>query len=106
MTLTDTGGSGSGATARAIVDLDPASPTFQQVTKIVVTNPGMNYSGPVSVSFTGGGPGAVLPTIGTTSLADNVSGGLTKTGLGNLSLNANCTYTGPDRRPTGDADDS
>ena len=65
MTLTDAGGTGTGATARAIVDLDPASPTFQQVTSIVVTNPGINYTGPVNVSFTGGGPAAVLPTVGT-----------------------------------------
>jgi autotransporter-associated beta strand protein len=28
-------------------------------------------------------------------LANNVSGGLTKTGLGNLTLNTSCTYTGP-----------
>jgi hypothetical protein len=43
VTLIDSGGTGTGATARAIVDLDPThTATFGTVTGLIVTNPGVN----------------------------------------------------------------
>lgn len=89
-----TGGGGSGATASAVVDLDPASPTHGQLLRLLVTNPGVGYtSAPTFTLVGGGGSGAVL---GTATLSPNSSGGLHKTGNGILTLSgatAN-TFTG------------
>jgi hypothetical protein len=49
-----TGGGGSGATASATVDLDPASSTFGQVLAITVTNPGVGYTSAPTVTLLGG----------------------------------------------------
>lgn len=88
------GGGGSGATASAVVDLDPASPTHGQLLRIIVTNPGVGYtSAPTFTLVGGGGSGVVL---GTATLSPNSSGGLHKTGNGILTLSgatAN-TFTG------------
>jgi autotransporter-associated beta strand protein len=88
------GGGGSGATA--VADFDAATGT---VTGIRVTNPGTGYNDLSSLVVNLVGGGAVTPAvIDTTSFAfnaGNVSGGLTKTGLGTLTLTANSTYTGP-----------
>ena len=41
--ITDTCRNGYGAVARAVVDYDPSSPTFQQVTDVYVVSSGTNY---------------------------------------------------------------
>ncbi len=41
--VTDTCNNGYGAVARAIIDYDKSSPTYQQVTDIVIISPGENY---------------------------------------------------------------
>ena len=41
--ITDNCDKGYGAHARAIIDYDPTSPTYQQVTDVVVVTPGENY---------------------------------------------------------------
>ena len=37
---------GYGATARAIIDYDPDSPTYQQITDIYIVTEGENYTPP------------------------------------------------------------
>ena len=41
--ITDTCRNGYGAVARAVIDYDPSSPTFQQVTDVYVVSSGTNY---------------------------------------------------------------
>ena len=82
-----TGGGGSGATARANIDANGV------VTGIVITNPGTGYTSAPTVALVGGGAGTAA-TIGTVSLAVNAGGGLTKIGLGTLTLSASSTFTG------------
>lgn len=88
------GGGGTGATAYATVDLDPASPNYGKVTGIVVTNPGRDYTSTPTITLKGGGGTGAI--VGIVSTAENTSGGLTKLGMGTLILSgteAN-TYTG------------
>ena len=80
------GGGGSNATAFATV-------SGGSLTGITVTGPGNGYSSAPNVVLAGGGATAAA-TIGTVSLAANVSGGLTKSGSGTLTLTKANTYTG------------
>ncbi|MBN8419890.1 MAG: autotransporter-associated beta strand repeat-containing protein [Verrucomicrobia bacterium] len=98
------GGGGTGATAFATVDLDPSSPTYGKILSITISNPGIGYTSTPTVALLGGGgTGAVLGTITT---AANTSGGLTKNGLGSLTLSgadAN-TFTGASTINAGELD--
>jgi hypothetical protein len=84
VTLKDNGGTGVGAKAVAIVDSNPLSSTYGQVTSINITNPGTGYKGTVTASLSGGGAtqGA---TAGTVTLVlqrlnvDNPGSGYTST---------------------------
>ena len=89
------GGGGFGATAMAVMATDPSDPSGNKlvVSKIVITNPGVGYTGAPTVSLVGGGGNGA--TLGTAVTAANVSGGLTKTGAGTLSLYGQNTFTGP-----------
>ncbi len=90
------GGSGTGATAIAAVDLNPASLTSGQVTGITVTSPGVGYQSGDSVVVTliGGGFLTVAQT-GSVFLSPNTAeGGLTKLGAGTLTLGGTNTYGG------------
>jgi fibronectin-binding autotransporter adhesin len=88
------GGGGSGASAVAVVDLDPVSPTFGRVTAIQVTSPGSGYTSAPTIALIGGGP-ATPAAVGTVATGAVASGGLTKAGTGRLTLGATNTYTGP-----------
>jgi fibronectin-binding autotransporter adhesin len=84
------GGGGIGATAVAVFN-----EATGQVTGITVTNPGTGYTSAPTVLLTGG---AGSPLSATASLAANATdGGLTKVGLGTLSLGATNTYVGGTR---------
>jgi autotransporter-associated beta strand protein len=81
------GGGGSNATAYATI-------SNGAVTSIVVTCPGAGYtSAPAVILFGGGYTTAATP--GTTIIAANVSGGLTKLGSGTLILSGSNSYAGP-----------
>jgi uncharacterized repeat protein (TIGR03806 family) len=83
------GGSGAGATALAQVNFSTG-----QITNLLITSAGSGYANSDTLTLTfkgGGGNGA---SGGTVSLVPNVSGGLTKTGAGTLTLGGANTFTG------------
>ncbi len=80
------GGGGSNATAYATV-------SGGSLTGITVTSPGNGYSSAPTITLAGGGYSSAA-TAGTVSLAANVSGGLTKSGAGTVTLTTANTYTG------------
>ena len=90
------GGSGTGATAIAQMDLTPGSPKYQQVTNIFITSAGSGYlpNDALNISLQGGG--VVQPAqLGAFSFGANATdGGLTKLGNGNLTLLATNSYAG------------
>ena len=83
-----TGGSGTGATAIAVMNGD-------KVDHLVITNPGTgySYSNPPTITLLGGGA-TTAATLGTAVRTTNTSGGFTKLGSGNLRFTAANTYTG------------
>ena len=89
------GGSGVGASAIAQVDLDSSSPTYGQLTNILITSAGSGYAaGDVLTATLYGGGATTAATLGSVTLGANTSGGLTKIGDGTLVLTADSTYTG------------
>jgi autotransporter-associated beta strand protein len=82
------GGGGTGATGYAEIDRVTGA-----VTNIVISNPGNGYTTPPTVVLKQGGF-ITTATVGLVGLADNVSGGITKQGNGELLLSAGNTYTG------------
>jgi autotransporter-associated beta strand protein len=91
-----TGGSGTGATAIASVDLADGSPTKGSVTGITVVSPGSGYlSGDKPIVTLAGGGYTVMALTNDCVLGLNSgSGGLTKLGSGTLTLSGVNTYTG------------
>ena len=87
--VTLSGGGGSGATARAIVN-------GGQITGIQINNPGSGYgSGDVLTATLAGGGAVTAGTLGTVTLVPNSNaGGLTKAGSGTLILGGSNTYNG------------
>ena len=83
--ITDAGGTGEGASAFADVD------DYGTITNIHVTSPGWNYTNAKANLYCGGS--TPIATFDCT-LAPQVSGGLTKTGSGTMTLYCTNTYTG------------
>jgi autotransporter-associated beta strand protein len=79
------GGGGVGATALAQID------SHGNLTGVLISNPGENYTTPPTVTFLGGGGTAT----GTSAIGPNdTTGGLTKLGVGTLTLSGINTYNG------------
>ena len=76
-----------------MVDDGTGHGTFK-IASITITNPGVNFTTAPSLNIYGGDPtmAATLPAL---TIAANVSGGLTKSGLGTLVLSAANTFSGP-----------
>ena len=89
------GGSGKGATAIALVDLEADSPACGQVTNILVTGAGSGYNASDTLVATLRGGGCLTSAVaGAVSLSANASGSLSKLGAGTLTLGGACTYSG------------
>ena len=84
---------GSGATAIAQIDTSTGNATSGQVTNVLITCPGVNYMATPTFVLSGGGASTPAVITGNANTA-NVSGGLTKTGGGTLTLGGYSTYTG------------
>ncbi|MCE9555111.1 MAG: autotransporter-associated beta strand repeat-containing protein [Planctomycetes bacterium] len=89
--VTFTGGGGSGATGRVVLD------TNGGIAGVIITDPGTGYSSAPTMSIVGPvlGPGGVAATFGTVTLRSSAVGGLTKIGAGILTLASGASaYTG------------
>ena len=84
--VTISGGGGVGASAVATV-------SGGDVTGITILSPGTGYTSAPTVTLFGGGR-STAATLGTATLAANISGGLTKQNTGTVTLSGTETYTG------------
>ena len=92
--VTITGGTGSGATAYAVMADDGSGKGTFKVTGIVVTSRGVYTVAPTTVTLTGGGA-SVAASGFSISTASNTSGGMTFKGAGTTFLSGASTYAGP-----------
>ena len=86
--VTITGGGGTGATAVANIDANG------NLTGITITNPGTGYTSAPTFALLGGGVGNTGVVGGAPTLVTNTSGGLTKAGVGTVTLTGSNTYAG------------
>jgi autotransporter-associated beta strand protein len=93
--LEPSSGCSNGATAVANMADDGTGKGTYKIASITITNPGQNFTATPVLAAQGGSPvtAADLSSY-TLTTAPNVSGGLTKNGLGTLTLGGVNTYTG------------
>ncbi len=89
-----------GATAVANMEDDETGNGTYRVASITITSPGIDAAGVPTYSFVGGGASSAAAD-GNLNIAANVSGGVTKIGLGSVNFNAANTYTGETRIEAG-----
>ena len=84
VSFVDNCGNGKGATGTADVDLNPESPTYGQITNVIVTNPGGGYLGPFPDTPVVGttGDGTTVAADGTVVTPGTSTGTGTGTGTG------------------------
>jgi autotransporter-associated beta strand protein len=92
--VTITGGTGSGATAHAVMADDGTGKGTFKVTGVVVTSRGIYTVAPTTVALTGGGPTTAASGFSISGTA-NTSGGMTFAGAGTTTLSGANTYAGP-----------
>lgn len=92
--VTITGGTGSGATAYAVMADDGTGKGTFKVTSFVVTSRGVYTVAPTTITLTGGGPTTSAQTFSIVTSA-NTSGGMTFKGAGTTFLSGASTYAGP-----------
>jgi autotransporter-associated beta strand protein len=92
--VTITGGTGSGATAYAVMTDDGTGNGTFKVSNIVVTSPGVYTVAPTTVTLTGGGATSAASGF-TISTVVNTSGGMTFAGTGTTFLSGSNSYAGP-----------
>ena len=92
--VTITGGTGSGATAYAVMADDGTGKGTFKITGFVVTSPGVYTVAPTTVTLTGGGASVVASGF-SISMTANTSGGMTYAGSGTTTLSGANTYAGP-----------
>ena len=90
VTVVNGTGDTTGTGATALAQINPATGV---VTNVLITCPGVNYTATPTFTLSGGGATAQA-TITGTAPTPNVSGGLTSTGPGLLTLTSTNTYTG------------
>jgi autotransporter-associated beta strand protein len=87
-------GDGVGATAVANLADDGTGKGTFKIANITLTCPGVNYTAAPTVTLRGGGTNIVAAAVSTVTLAANAGGGLTKTGVGTLTLSGSNTFAG------------
>jgi autotransporter-associated beta strand protein len=90
ITVTNGAGDTTGTGATAIAQINPLTGV---VTNVIITCPGVNYTAVPTFVVSGGGATTAATITGAAPTA-NTSGGLTKSGLGTLTLSGANTYTG------------
>jgi autotransporter-associated beta strand protein len=84
---------GADATAIAQIDTSTGGPTSGQVTNVIITCPGVNYTATPTFALTGGG--ATTPaSITAPAPSANSTGNLTFTGSGITTISGSLTYSG------------
>ena len=86
-----TGGGGTGATARALLNSSGVITGYQ------ITNPGVGYTSAPTVSLVGGIPTVAGAPGAATTAANATTGGITKVGTGTLTLTGANTFGGATR---------
>ena len=84
------GGGGIGAAGTVTLDANGG------IAAIIITDPGTGYTSAPTASLSGGqlGPGGLAGSLGVVTLRSALAGGLTKKGIGTLTLMRPNTYTG------------
>ena len=85
---------GVGATAVAQIDTSTGGPTSGQVTNVIITSPGYNYTLAPGFSLIGGSPTTPAVITGVAPTPNSAGGSMTFSGTGSTTMNGAQTYGG------------